>query len=71
MPDGAPPATEGVRAAEVIAALSLATDLGMGVPLEYGLRSTLFAMRLADRLGVDAEAASQTYYIWRGHAGTL
>jgi hypothetical protein len=41
------------------------------VPLEYGLRSTLFAMRLADRLGVDAEAASQTYYIWRGHAGTL
>jgi HD-GYP domain-containing protein (c-di-GMP phosphodiesterase class II) len=51
-----------VRAAEVIAALSLATDLGIGVPLEHGLHSTLFAMRLSERLGVDAETASQTYY---------
>ena len=46
----------------MIAALSLATDLGIGVPLEYGLQSTLFAMRLAERLGVDSETASQTYY---------
>ena len=51
-----------MRAAEVIAALSLATDLGIGVPLEHGLQSTLYAMRLADRLGVDAETASHTYY---------
>ena len=51
-----------VRAAEVVAALSLATDLGMGVPLEHGLQSTLFAMRLADHVGVDAETASQTYH---------
>jgi HD-GYP domain-containing protein (c-di-GMP phosphodiesterase class II) len=51
-----------VRVAEVIAALSLATDLGIGVPLEYGLQSTVFAMRLADRLGVDSETATQTYY---------
>ena len=42
-----------VRAAEVIAALSLATDLGMGFPLEHGLHSTIVAMRLARRLGVD------------------
>jgi HD-GYP domain-containing protein (c-di-GMP phosphodiesterase class II) len=56
------PAVERVRAAEVIAALSLATDLGIGVPLEYGLQSTLLAMRLADRLKVDAETAAQTYY---------
>jgi HD-GYP domain-containing protein (c-di-GMP phosphodiesterase class II) len=54
--------SESVRCAEVIAALSLATDLGIGVPLEYGLQSTLFAMRLADRLGLDPETASQTYY---------
>jgi HD-GYP domain-containing protein (c-di-GMP phosphodiesterase class II) len=46
----------------VIAALSLATDLGIWVPLEHGLQSTLFAMRLAGRLGVDSETASQTYY---------
>jgi HD-GYP domain-containing protein (c-di-GMP phosphodiesterase class II) len=51
-----------VRAAELIAALSLATDLGTGLPLEHGLQSTLVAMRLGDRLGVDSETASQTYY---------
>jgi HD-GYP domain-containing protein (c-di-GMP phosphodiesterase class II) len=53
---------ERIRAADVIAALSLATDLGIGVPLEHGLQSTLLAMRLADRLNVDAETAAQTYY---------
>jgi hypothetical protein len=51
-----------VRTAEVIAALSLATDLGVGLPFEHGLHSTLLAMRLGERLGVDAETASRTYY---------
>jgi hypothetical protein len=46
----------------VIAALSLATDLGLGVALEHGLRSTLFAMRLCQRLGVVGETAAETYY---------
>jgi len=46
----------------VIAALSLATDLGVGLPLEHGLHSTLLAMRIGERLGVDAETSSQTYY---------
>ena len=62
MADEASPAMESIRVAEVIAALSLATDLGIGVPLEHGLHSTLLAMRLADRLKVDAETATQTYY---------
>jgi HD-GYP domain-containing protein (c-di-GMP phosphodiesterase class II) len=53
---------ERVRAAEVIAALSLATDLGAALPLEHGLQSTLVAMRLAERLGADEETAAQTYY---------
>jgi hypothetical protein len=52
---------ERVRAAKVIAALSLATDYGTGLPLEHGLRSTLVAMRLCERLGVDRAAASQVY----------
>jgi HD-GYP domain-containing protein (c-di-GMP phosphodiesterase class II) len=60
--DDAPPGVERIRVAEVIGALSLATDLGIGVPLEHGLHSTLLAMRLADRLKVDAETAIQTYY---------
>lgn len=55
-----PPA---VRAAESIAALSLATDLGTRLPLEHGLESTLVAMRMCDRLGVERGTASQTYYL--------
>jgi hypothetical protein len=58
----APQGGERVRTAEVIAALSLATDLGIGVPLKHGLQSTLVAMRLGERLGVDSHTASQTYY---------
>jgi HD-GYP domain-containing protein (c-di-GMP phosphodiesterase class II) len=51
-----------VRAAELIAALCLATDLGTGLPFEHGLHSTLVAMGLAERMGVDSETAAQTYY---------
>jgi len=51
-----------ICAAEVIAALSLATDLSIGFDFEHGLRSTLVAARLAERLGLDRETASQTYY---------
>jgi HD-GYP domain-containing protein (c-di-GMP phosphodiesterase class II) len=58
----APNHGEQIRAAEVIAALSLATDLGIGVPLEHGLHSTLIAMRLGEQLGVNAETASQAYF---------
>ena len=56
------PGAERVRAAELVAALSLATDLGSELPLEHGLESTLFAMRLCERLGTDAETSSQAYY---------
>jgi HD-GYP domain-containing protein (c-di-GMP phosphodiesterase class II) len=61
MPEPSPRA-ERARTAEVIAALSLAADLGTGLPLEHGLESTLVAMRLGERLGVDDETALQTYY---------
>ena len=53
---------EQLRAAEVIATLCLATDLGMGFPFEHGLVTTVIAMRLADRLGVNHETAVQTFY---------
>jgi response regulator RpfG family c-di-GMP phosphodiesterase/DNA-binding CsgD family transcriptional regulator len=58
----APPDSSSVRAAEVIGALCLATDLGMGFAFEHGLQSTLVASRLGERLGIDRETASQTYY---------
>ena len=60
MPEGALSGEDRVRIAELIGALSLATDLGIGVPLEYGLHSTLIAMRLGERLGIDAETAVRT-----------
>ena len=36
----------GLRLAEVIAALSLATDLGVGQPMGYALRSWVLVVRL-------------------------
>jgi HD-GYP domain-containing protein (c-di-GMP phosphodiesterase class II) len=62
VPEQTPGCLDRVRTAELIGALSLATDLGIGVPLEYGLLSTLIAMRLGERLGIDSETASQTYF---------
>jgi hypothetical protein len=56
------PIGERVRAAEVVGALCLATDLGMGFPFEHGLQTTLIAMRLAERLGADGQTASEAYY---------
>ena len=59
-----------VRAADLIAALCLATDLGMALPFEHGLHRTLVAMRLANALGVDRQVASDTYYACLlAHAG--
>ena len=51
-----------IRTAEVIGCLCLATDLSIGLPFEHGLQSTLVALRVADRLGVDVDVASETFY---------
>src|SRR5215213_5893235 len=51
-----------VRTAELVAALSLATDLAMGLPREHGLESTVIGAGLARILGVDDATASQAYY---------
>jgi len=45
-----------------VAALSLGVDLGFGQPMEHALRQTLIALRVAERLGVDAEARAAVYY---------
>ena len=64
------PGAEAVGSAELVAALCLSTDLGMGYPFEHGLHSTLIATRLAKRLGVGSATASQTYYACLlSHAG--
>lgn len=51
-----------VRTAEIVAALSLATDLGMGFPFEHGLEATSMAMRLASLLEVDSDTATGVFY---------
>ncbi len=47
---------------EVVAALSLATDLGLGQPMEHGLRSCLIATRLAEAL--DLAPADRESIFW-------
>jgi HD-GYP domain-containing protein (c-di-GMP phosphodiesterase class II) len=52
-----------VPLAEVVAALSLATDLGYGQPIEHVLRSCLLALRLSERLGLDESERVAVYYV--------
>ena len=48
-----------IRTAEVVGALSLATDLGTGQPLEHALRTAVLAVRLGELCTGDAAAAGQ------------
>ncbi|TDP94946.1 HD domain-containing protein [Labedaea rhizosphaerae] len=50
------------RRAEVLAALSLAIDLGLGQPMEHMLRSGIIAARLAERLGLDEQQRGTVFY---------
>jgi len=51
-----------IRRAEIIAALSIATDLAMGRPVEFALRSCMLALRLGEALGLTAGEQRETYY---------
>jgi HD-GYP domain-containing protein (c-di-GMP phosphodiesterase class II)/DNA-binding CsgD family transcriptional regulator len=53
---------ERVRLADLLAGLSVATDLGLGVPPESTVRSTLIAQAVAEELGLAAGARSDLYY---------
>jgi len=51
-----------LRVAEVLGALSLATDLGSGVPFEKGLRTAIAASALAVAIDAPFEEQRATYY---------
>lgn len=51
-----------VRLAELVGAMSLATDLANGFALEKTLRTTLVAVRLAAALDLDAATVRDVYY---------
>ncbi|MFL6061517.1 MAG: HD domain-containing phosphohydrolase [Marmoricola sp.] len=52
-----------MRLAELVASLSLATDLGLGQPEEHVLRQTVIATRLAALAGLDEEEQAATFYV--------
>lgn len=55
--------SEQVRVAELMAAISLATDLGTGQPMAHGLRTCYLAIGLARELGLTARDLVDTYYL--------
>lgn len=52
----------GLRQAEIIMALSLATDLGTGRPMEWAMRSALLGVRLGDALGLSEQELREVFY---------
>ena len=50
------------RLAELVATLSLGTDLGLGQPMEHVIRQTLIALRMSERLGFDESERAVVYY---------
>ncbi|MDQ6793135.1 MAG: LuxR C-terminal-related transcriptional regulator [Candidatus Dormibacteraeota bacterium] len=52
----------GLRLAEALAALSMATDLARGQPAEQALRACLVATALAELTGLRGDQASRVYY---------
>lgn len=57
-PDG-----ERSRLVELTTALSLATDLGTGQPLEHGLRTCLLSLQVAEALGLDERERRCVYHV--------
>lgn len=51
------------RLAEILAPLSLVTDLGMGLPDEQAMRSCVLATALARESGLDSAEAAHVYYV--------
>ncbi|MGH8889161.1 MAG: HD domain-containing phosphohydrolase [Acidothermaceae bacterium] len=56
------PGAHPVCLSELVATLSLVSDLGMGRPTERVLRQTVIAMRLADAAAMPAEVRTAGYY---------
>jgi hypothetical protein len=62
MPGGAGEG-EGVRVSELVALLSLGSDLGLGQPMEHALRQCRIALRIGELVGLDAAQRAVLYYV--------
>lgn len=58
-----PPSDSGVRLSDLVGAFSLATDLGLGQPMDHVLRSWRIAAALGEDLGVEPEGRAALYYV--------
>jgi HD-GYP domain-containing protein (c-di-GMP phosphodiesterase class II) len=56
-------ADDNVRLAELVAALSLATDIGLGQPQQHIIRQTLIAMRMAQLEGLPDDDLAAIFYV--------
>jgi len=62
--------TPQLRLAELVTALSLATDIGVGVPMEMMLSACLVSVRLGEALHLSDDELRQAYYLaLMRHAG--
>src|SRR3954453_21487747 len=52
-----------VRAAEMIGAMSIATDLGTGQPFEHALRTAILAVRLGELAELSPQELADAYYV--------
>ena len=50
------------RLAELVATISLGTDLGLGQPMQHVIRQTIIALRMADHLELDEAEREVVYY---------
>ncbi len=57
------PDARGFRLTELVAAISLATDLGTGQPVEHALRTCLLSTSVAKVLGLDATTTADVHYV--------
>ena len=57
------PSTPPVRLSDLVASLSLATDLGLGLPQEHVLRQTVIAARVADAADLPPDVRAATFFV--------
>jgi HD-GYP domain-containing protein (c-di-GMP phosphodiesterase class II) len=55
--------SRGLRLTELVAAISLATDLGTGQPMEHALRTCRLSMTVARALSLDTPTATDIHYV--------
>src|SRR5262249_30004725 len=51
-----------IRVADLMACLSIATDLGMGQPVDYAMKTCVVGVRLGEALGLDTATLRDVYY---------